>query len=126
MLVCGIVKVDPDYDQLVPISLPVNITLTCNVSEDSENSAGTEAIWEVDGRQILNDREDNPVSKAFEKIGVFIEQKAVGVATVIVSHEARLHYQESGMVVRCIAFTYGEPPTTVKGRAITIRTYGKS
>ena len=116
-------NVSPDSDQILPINSPVNVTLTCNVSEDSQNSERTQAIWEVAERQILSG--NNSVRRAFESIGIFIEQETVGFTSIIVSREARLQYQESGLMVRCTAFSPGVPPITLKGRAITIRIYGK-
>ena len=115
----GEVTVTPDSDQTLPINSPVNVTLVCNVSEDSNNTARTQAIWEVEDRQIQSGS-----TAAFEMIGIFIEQESVGVVRLIISREARLLYQDSGLMVRCTAFAAGEPPITVRGRAISIGTYG--
>ncbi len=114
----------PDGDQILPVDSPVNVTLVCNVSQDSNNSAGTQAIWEVEDRQI----QSGSVRTAFANIGIFIEEEeeAVGLVSLIVSREARLQYEDSGLMVRCTAFTSGEPPITLRGNAITIRTYGES
>ena len=105
---CGVVNVSPDSDQILPINSPLNVTLACNVSEDCSNSAQTQAIWEVTGRRILLG--ENAVRRQFEDIGIFIEEEALDVVSLIVIREARMQYQDTGLMVRCIAFTAGELP----------------
>lgn len=124
VLVCSVVNVFPDSDQILPIDSEVNITFSCNVSTDSVNSEGSLAIWEVADRQIPSE-DGNPVKRAFEGIGIFLEQETEAFVHIVVSREARLQYLDSGLTIRCTAFTPTIPPVTIRGREITITTYGR-
>lgn len=111
----------PENDQSLPINSPENVTFTCNVSDF--NSLERQAIWEVEQRQIQGGI--NSVRTAFENIGIFIEARGVGVTDLIVTRMARMQYQDSGLMVRCTAFTLVEPPITELGDVLFVRTYGE-
>ena len=102
------------------VNSPLNLTFTCNVSVDELNSVQREAVWEVEGRQIQSARDRT----AFEGIGIFLEERVVGVVDLIITREARLFFQDSGFMVRCTAFT-PESPITQLGQVLFVRTYGK-
>jgi hypothetical protein len=116
------ISVVPQSNISLPINSPVNVTFTCNVSEDENNLTGRQAIWEVEGRQIQSGQ--NPVRDAFEDLGIVISESGVGVIDLVVTSDARQRFQESGIMIRCIAFT-SDPPMTQAGDTLFIRTYGK-
>lgn len=120
----GVISVVPGTDQSLPINSPVNLTFSCNVSEDESNSAQRQAIWEVQDRQIQGGQ--NRVRDAFENIGIFIVEVEVelGVVDLVVSSAARMQFQASGLMVRCTAFTI-DPPITQLGETLFVRTYGR-
>ena len=89
------------------------------------DSVQRRAIWEVDGLQIQSG--ENLVRTSFETIGIFIEplSEDEGVVNLLVTQSARDQYQDSGLMVRCTAFTPGEPPITELGQVLYVRVYGK-
>lgn len=111
----------PETDQYLAVTSPLNVTFTCNVSEDELNLAQRRAVWEVEDRVI-----DNAVRPLFETIGIFLEERSVGVVDLIVtSAAAGVPYGESGVMVRCTAFTATVPPTTELGPTLFVRFFGK-
>lgn len=111
----------PGSDLSLPINSPVNITFTCNVSEDESNLAGRRAIWEVQGFQIQSDS----VRSTFENIGIVLEEREMAVIDLIVTSEARMMFQDTpGIMIRCVSFT-PDPPVTELGEQLSIRTYGE-
>lgn len=120
---CAVITVVPGTDQFLSINSPLNLTFTCNASDDELNLVQTQAIWEVGNRQIQAGA--NSVTVAFARIGIFVEEREVGVVDLIVSSEARLQYQDNALMVRCTAFTPVEPPITEFGQTLIIKTYGK-
>ena len=82
-----------------------------------------QAIWEVEERQIQSGQ--NSVRTAFERIGIFIEEVSLGAVDLIVTSQARMQYQDTGLMVRCTAFTPDEPPITDLGPALFVVTFGK-
>lgn len=117
---CGVITVVPGTDQSLSINSPVNVTFACNVSEDEPNLARRQAIWEVQNRQI----QGGPVSDAFEDIGIFVEEVEMELVNLIVNSSARMEFQDTGLMVRCTAFTVN-PPETQLGETLFIRTYGE-
>lgn len=113
----------PGSNLSLPINSPVNVTFTCNVSEDESNLVGRQAIWEVQDRQIQPGQ--NPVRTAFENVGIAIEEREIiSAVDLIVTSEARMVFQDSGIMIRCTAFT-ADPPVTEVGELLFIRTYGE-
>lgn len=82
-----------------------------------------QAIWEVEERQIQSGQ--NPVRTAFERIGIYIEEVSLGTVDLIITSQARMQYQDTGIMVRCTAFTPDEPPITELGEALFVITYGR-
>ena len=81
----------------------------------------SQAIWEVDGLQIQSSQ--NLVRTSFETIGIFIEGDSV--INLVVTQSAREQYQDSGLMIRCTAFTQGEPPIVELGQILYVRVYGE-
>lgn len=123
LLTAGYISVIPENDQSLAISSPFNATFSCNVSEDELNSAQREAIWEVQSVQIPSG--ESLTRSAFEVVGIFIEEKSVGVSDLIVTSAASELYGDTGVMVRCIAFTPTTPPTIEVGLTLFVRFYGK-
>jgi hypothetical protein len=101
----------PDADQFLPVSSALSVTFTCNVSEDELNSAGRQAVWEVDGELI-----DLPV-------GVRLEQRSEGVVDLIATSAASDQFNESGVMVVCLAQT---ATSLERGPTFFVRFFGKS
>jgi hypothetical protein len=114
------ISVMPETDQYLAISSTLNVTFTCNVSEDELNSVGRRAVWEVESRMI-----DNATRSLFESVGIFLETRSPGVADLIVTGVAGEQYNESMVMVRCLAETAAVPPSVEIGPTLFVRFFGK-
>ena len=116
----GAVVVTPPNSLTIPANSLENVTFTCNVT----GLRGGEAIWQVQGRQI-----DDSVMSSFADIGIFVEGGQTGVAELTISSAARAVYRtqtpsDPNVVVQCVAFSRGPPPSSVLGDLLSIITYG--
>ena len=116
---CSNVVVIPPVNQLVPQTSTENVSYLCNISSAT---AGGEAVWAVQGRQVPDD-----VARRMEYavLGVFINFLVPGVTELVADSNARDLFG-GNIAVQCIGTVPGSPPTTVSGDMLSIITYGEN
>lgn len=120
----SVVSVIPESDQFLAATSPFNATFTCNVSEDELNSAQRGAEWEVNS--VIIPSGESPARTAFESIGIFIEEKSVGVTDLVVTSAASGSGGDGVFMVRCTALSGTALPIVIEqGPTLSVRFYGE-
>lgn len=121
------IVVAPPSHQFRP-NLPTgNVSFMCDVNGE-DPSAGRDAVWAVQQRQIQN-LEVTAIRMNFASIGIFVEVVRPGVTELVITSEARLSYfRETPSVPNitavCAAFTNSSLPLGEEGDQINITTFG--